>query len=1085
MSQEQSTSKPRRTRYLWLWMLMLIVVGGPAVVVVVLAVSYVATMQVEQARANAEREAYQRVLQQNAELQARLVHSTGPTPPVNPSQTVERFQPHVVGVAIRFEGLKDHYTDAIVVDQTVLIAPLDPYLPVTGKLNGRMITRQPTCNMSNQPIPAGPVSMFPGAMPPSSGSMGYTPMGYAPDLRADVIGRIPSAGLVTLSTQLHLAPLQVLGDFNKVAIGDKVTTVTTNVAIGSQELTVLGIDETVVSPSGQSLQHLLKLTEWKGNLGSLICNRNGPIGQILFTAGNEGNRLTYAIPMDLLFKAYYENMELSSAPRDSVETTMDPGSPLEPAASESRALTPKSDLPAYYVEDTQPPTIDPSSTPTIGESESPEDPGIVSPPSPNHLRVFRAAGNPADVARALRELFGNECRISFHEDSRSIIVKSSSQEVLDRVGIMLHVLNDSTQQAEKEEAAAVQTGQTSNKGGFEASDGTATSMPGGLAAVSAAAQQDDREAALERETRQAAKLVRSASPAQAAALKKSLEQLVERHFDLRQALRNQEINSLSQRLDKLRMSQQRRQQNRFEVVQRRVSELLDPSNDLRWDSSGKAGEQPQSTLATVPDLPSNSEPQPVTLEKTFDGVPYSHWKKMLATERKAEKLVAAMEASSRLAEPNDAAEITHSILVAARRFDSSRNEDAGSVTRACWSAFNRLPADVVVRELKSELGHAQDPEFRPGLVARFISEECNLGVMDLLVTGDREMVAMLINPEVQAHPDGSMALAAACRIVSKANRKIDEYEGLKPLVLNLIDNGTLKDSRSLSWPWYVAAEAMVVRNADTPDLALKMARHLPVNLNVLELLGKMGPHAEPAVPTIVSMFVEYWNEIEGDLERGPALLTFGTPPHIRMLKTLSDIGAGERAAVLFRELALIAPGTRRGGSRGFSSGRAAELFTIASTALPAIKTNAPLDAPMALPDRSVICGDWQLKSATPSSDNCTLMSISLSRLGITCSKGPGVQPSTVEWGNRFEIDPKTTPKSIAALGSVGGRRNGIYELTDTTLKFQLAPPDQPAPKEFAADDGVIPEGHIRMTFTRSLPKPPVQLELDKTSPVVR
>jgi hypothetical protein len=161
------------------------------------------------------------------------------------------------------------------------------------------------------------------------------------------------------------------------------------------------------------------------------------------------------------------------------------------------------------------------------------------------------------------------------------------------------------------------------------------------------------------------------------------------------------------------------------------------------------------------------------------------------------------------------------------------------------------------------------------------------------------------------------------------------------------------------------------------------------------------------------------------------------------------------------------------------------MFAIAEAAIPANKTSVPLDAPMVLPDRSVICGDWQLKSATPSNDDCTLMSVSLSRLGITCSAGPGFQSSPVEWGSRFEIDSKTTPKSIAAVGSVGGRRNGIYELTDATLKFQLAPPDQPAPKEFAPDDGVIPEGHIRMTFTRSLPKPPVQLELDKTPPVAR
>ena len=105
----------------------------------------------------------------------------------------------------------------------------------------------------------------------------------------------------------------------------------------------------------------------------------------------------------------------------------------------------------------------------------------------------------------------------------------------------------------------------------------------GAQGVASTAPTDAQETALDREARQLATKIRMAKPDEQRALRQQLEQLTERHFDQRHQRRQREIDDLAHRIDKLRVTHHRRQENKAAVLQQRVQDLLDPNADLRWD----------------------------------------------------------------------------------------------------------------------------------------------------------------------------------------------------------------------------------------------------------------------------------------------------------------------------------------------------------------------------------------------------------------------------------------------------------------------------------------------------------------------
>jgi uncharacterized membrane protein YccC len=85
------------------------------------------------------------------------------------------------------------------------------------------------------------------------------------------------------------------------------------------------------------------------------------------------------------------------------------------------------------------------------------------------------------------------------------------------------------------------------------------------------ATQEDRD--LERQTHDLAEQYRRASKDEQAKIKEKLVDIVTKHFEVRQQLRNLEVKRLEQQLKQLRDKIDQRAKNRKEIVEKRVVEL--------------------------------------------------------------------------------------------------------------------------------------------------------------------------------------------------------------------------------------------------------------------------------------------------------------------------------------------------------------------------------------------------------------------------------------------------------------------------------------------------------------------------------
>ena len=92
--------------------------------------------------------------------------------------------------------------------------------------------------------------------------------------------------------------------------------------------------------------------------------------------------------------------------------------------------------------------------------------------------------------------------------------------------------------------------------------------------------QEDRE--LERQTRDQADQYRRADKDEQAKIKDKLVEVVTKHFEVRQQLRNLEVKQLEQQLKQLRDRIGQREKNRKEIVEKRVSELTGADEGERF-----------------------------------------------------------------------------------------------------------------------------------------------------------------------------------------------------------------------------------------------------------------------------------------------------------------------------------------------------------------------------------------------------------------------------------------------------------------------------------------------------------------------
>ncbi|MDB5342305.1 MAG: hypothetical protein JWP89_682 [Schlesneria sp.] len=1136
MSQTPPESKPNKSGYRWLWVVLALFCSVPVMMFVGLIGLYMLRSQAtfHDFAARERQHAAQAWQQQEA---TRTV-TTQSTPVLPPVVQAPKKRAQIVRIQLDFEDFETRFANAITVDRDQqgarLMVPSEVFTPMSGKINGRIVTRT-----------AGTPKIVGVGSWPASGMAGAT-MGGSP-VGAGVA--IPGIGLTELTlNNWDLTPIRVVGDFPEASIGDKLMVVSLPEDFGfSREVTVLGTDESVQLGDGTKLDHLLKLTEWTGTIGALATNSTGePIGQIIFTKPGK-LRYSYAVPMDRIFQAIYELKQRGSSsfpiedePRQGLDFRSSasgltsekkedntPGLPL--AASELPPdplhVSPSPRIDDPLLPEDFSPTPDPFRAGALPPDPSPGAPQPSKPPTPTNFppeispadaampelspdretKVYQVRGPAQEVAETLRSLYGDVAKIAADRTSRSVITVASPT-VQEKIAATIEDLHKRGQSLEDEQAKkdelemermkALNARQRAQKEAARKAVATKESIteeelqkspPGTTTSpVAEARQQVQLCSEQDREAKKLALQLRTAAPTEQPALRAKLERLTEQQFRVRQDLRKKEIDDLGNRIDQLRVTQLRRQQNQAEIIRRRVEELLDPNSDLRWEppqdvqkaptSKSVVGESPEVLSGVSRQLTETEEPKGASVEQTFDGITYSHWLKILETEVKPTKLAAAIEACGRLAVSADRRRIAKVIIQKASLFESADSKER-DVWNAADASLAKFPMTDVVDEILISLADPESAKRGRTFQGRFLLHYPNAAKQH-----ERELIAALVKAVQENGKDRNCLLAAACQLWHLADHQLEDFEGLRPLVMERIDGAPESTSR-LDDDWYVVALALVMKNPETPDLALKLWK-ISTGKNdydfqrTIELLGRLGRHAEPAVPVIIEQILVVLEQVDKIADaRGASVAATPYRQHpraIELVKTLGDIGVGAQAATLLKELCLSAdayPGN-------------SQLFNISQEARTSLQKFArvpDVDGPPILGDEFLVRGIWQLHSANFEKPVDCEASIGRGHIDLLTSQNGNRRgiSDTVDgnWiAGQVKLDPTKMVKEIVLTnpGESKGpsKRNGIYELTETSFKIYLAPLNKPAPTEMIEEGSPIPDGYSLVEWRRSLSLPP-------------
>ena len=1106
-----------------------------------------------------------------------------------PGAAINEVRKSVVGLQVTFGELTSRKSVALAVEVvrngnvvTHLFAPTESLLPVTSKVNGRIVTRSPDVRLE---MPQASMETMPG-MPPSFPGMGMPPGpgGMYGNSNLEITREIPELGLTVLSMTEYHPSIQIIGEFPQAREGEKLTAIWPNAA--GVELTLLATDESVTTSDGRHLKHLLKLTEWKGDPGAVLCNLKGePIGQIVVAAQTQATgRFCYAASLERAFQAFYQQPSAAQPTTRPKPTGPDAGatalmavSPAEAIRTDSGDATPA--IPDALVPDNQKqlelksyrvPGFAPDVADTIralfgdvakvavdraGESI------IVAADLPTHERVLllvaemkdRAAvrakelelkaeaekaleevkgqaerqqydeamkqlerkeqadqdahrreprrtrafkvtdRNPQNVADVLTQLFGKKADIAVDQPSRTVLITINRAETWSEVVFLLSEIEATATKllSEPVEAGTISEGETGSAGGAD----SAEIVP---SADRDPQSPDATDRAFDQKARDLARKIKSAEHGERDRLRKELEQLTTRHFESRQAQRQREMDELAGRIDKLRMVHSRREQNKTEVIQRRIRDLLDPKSDLNWDSTS-AGPLPRPASgagagATTPGSTGTaSDPAERTTaaetaeistslspESTFDGVPYHQWLKMLETERKPDKLIAAVHACGTLAEEADHHRVARLIFLAMRPYETGDNADWISVWSAGFSELNKLSSGAVVDELIAALKDSETYQNGRGFQARLIAVHASSAINERLDERHEEVVGLLLKLCRQKIPGADWSLVAACELWRRSGRPMSGFAGLQELAEHMIDQGFVGQSpqadirakfksTEIRQEWSLIVQAVVERSPEMPKLALGLVKHVnPDRESLLKLIGKLGRHAEPVVPRLVDMFVESLNR-----DRKIADLSANAEFAYRrtLLQTLGEIGTGEKGFRLLHQLKLIAPPL----DQQFDVVR--DFFTTVDEVLARFEGATSSDAGLLLDDKFMLNSRWTLAGPAESS-----MVMSINDLTARYAETPQseIWSNEIEIGGMIlaetiEIDSAKSPKRISirhvqnpsnSTTEPDQRLQGIYELTESTLKIQIVPVGHTLPVGLATDSAMVPEGHTLLVFNR-------------------
>lgn len=528
--------------------------------------------------------------------------------------------------------------------------------------------------------------------------------------------------------------------------------------------------------------------------------------------------------------------------------------------------------------------------------------------------------------------------------------------------------------------------------------------------------------------------------------------------------------------------------------------------------------KPQITEPTPPSRPID--------ETTYDGITYTQWLKLLETERKLDKVIAAIDTCTRLAVKGDERRIAKGVFVAEALFES---ED-GLKTEA-WNVgqtgLARLPTEIVIDELLLALRNSESFKTGRQFQYQFLIEfehfrdrdrEAQLEILRSRSTEIVQEVVKLIPAETDAN--SLPAIAAASQVCNLANGSISDFDGLTDRMIKVVTAVPADEKKVRVELWFIVAGTLTQQAPDTPDLATVLVKqtekHVPASYPIVELIGRLGARAEPAVPTIVQLFIVEFNKIvttsnsrlmprsipQSALEVEESRRNSENAPRFcfQVIRTIGEIGQGQMGYDLVSELkqfdfpidtglpfhmrakvqepmkALIAEaetayskfqGFKHSGNQLLSdlwvmNGRWAEKFPLKATS-----------------DSKLSDVKFTIRGTVLSPEGSWMRGSTLSPLLVKLDPNASVQISIVE-----DTSSRKKLRFTALNTSLGGRRTpksveGLYQLSDSILKLQLAPPDQPAPEEFCTDPNSLPEGHILIELQRIAPVPANADENDK------
>jgi hypothetical protein len=126
-----------------------------------------------------------------------------------------------------------------------------------------------------------------------------------------------------------------------------------------------------------------------------------------------------------------------------------------------------------------------------------------------------------------------------------------------------------------------------------------------------------------------------------------------------------------------------------------------------------------------------------------------------------------------------------------------------------------------------------------------------------------------------------------------------------------------------------------------------------------------------------------------------------------------------------------------------------------------------------LRDDSLIRGQWTIRAAAPSGDVRGKIIIDLGTVSLYLERPDGSLNQDGKIGDFpialqiFSIDSTATPKQISLI-SANQKQPGLYELSETKLRIQLAKLGEPRPTELVKDKAELPAGQLLLELERGL-----------------